>query len=43
MTTELHIAVRELVDFVLRSGDLQREFSGPSRAVEAIRAHQRIQ
>ena len=43
MTTTLHVAVRDLVDFVLRSGDLKREFSGPSRAVEAIRAHQRIQ
>jgi DNA excision repair protein ERCC-2 len=39
----MHIAVRDLVAFVLRRGDLKREFSGPSRAVEAIRAHQRIQ
>ncbi len=43
MTIDVHVAVRELVAFVLRGGDLHREFSGPSRAVEAIRAHQRIQ
>lgn len=43
MTLEMRIAVRDLVAFVLRRGNLRREFSGPSRAVEAIRAHQRIQ
>ncbi len=43
MTIDVHVAVRDLVAFVLRGGDLQREFTGPSRAVEAIRAHQRIQ
>jgi len=35
--------VRELVEFVLRSGDLESEFAGASRAVDAIRIHQRIQ
>jgi DNA excision repair protein ERCC-2 len=35
--------VRELVEHVLRSGDLTFEFLGSSRPVEAIRAHQRIQ
>jgi DNA excision repair protein ERCC-2 len=40
---ELKIAVRELVEYVLRSGDLIFEFLGSSRPVEAIRAHQKIQ
>jgi len=40
---ELKIAVRELIEHVLRSGDLIFEFLGSSRPVEAIRAHQKIQ
>ena len=43
MRSELKIAVRELVEHVLRSGDLVFEFLGSSRPVEAIRAHQKIQ
>jgi DNA excision repair protein ERCC-2 len=43
LKSELKIAVRELVEHVLRSGDLMFEFLGSSRAVEAIRAHQKIQ
>lgn len=39
----MKIAVRELVEYVLRSGDLAFEFLGASRPVEAIRAHQKIQ
>ena len=39
----LKIAVRDLVTRVLRFGDLEFSFSGPSRAAAAIRAHQRIQ
>jgi DNA excision repair protein ERCC-2 len=39
----LNIAVRELVEHTLRSGDLGFEFLGPSRALDAIRAHQKIQ
>ena len=41
--TELRIAVRVLVEHVLRSGDLELEFMRSSRPVEAIRAHQKIQ
>jgi DNA excision repair protein ERCC-2 len=40
---KLNIAVRELVEFVCRSGDLTVSFSGARRSVEAIRAHQKIQ
>jgi DNA excision repair protein ERCC-2 len=43
LKNELKIAVRELIEHVLRSGDLVFEFLGSSRPVEAIRAHQRIQ
>jgi len=41
--TTLSIGVRELVEFVLRSGDLKVEFAGASRAADAIRIHQKIQ
>ena len=43
MAVELNISVRDLVAFVLSAGDLTSVFTGPSRAAEAIRAHQRIQ
>ncbi len=43
MKKKLHIAVRELVGHVLRSGDLELEFLSSSRPVEGIRAHQKIQ
>jgi DNA excision repair protein ERCC-2 len=39
----VRIAVRALVEHVLRSGDLVHAFMGPNRALEAIRIHQRIQ
>lgn len=37
------IAVRSLVEQLLRSGDLRHDFFGSVRAVEGIRAHQQIQ
>jgi DNA excision repair protein ERCC-2 len=40
---KLQIAVRTLVEHVLRSGDLELVFIGTNRAVEGIRAHQKIQ
>ena len=43
MTVELKIAVRELVELTMRSGDLDASFRGSGRSVEAIRAHQRLQ
>lgn len=39
----LKIAVRELVEFVMRSGDLQLEFMSATRPTEGIRAHQKVQ
>src|SRR5688572_24839619 len=39
------VSVRELVEFVLREGDLggERQFVRPDRALAGIRAHQKIQ
>lgn len=39
------VQVRELVEFVLRQGDLgaERQFVGPDRALAGIRGHQQIQ
>lgn len=39
------VSVRDLVEFVLRRGDLgrEREFVGPDRALAGIRGHQKIQ
>ena len=39
----LKVSVRELVEFVLRSGDLVSGFTGSSRNVEGIKGHQTIQ
>jgi DNA excision repair protein ERCC-2 len=43
LKSELKIAVRDLVQYALRCGDLQFEFLGSTRPVDAIRAHQKIQ
>jgi DNA excision repair protein ERCC-2 len=43
LKTRIQISVRNLVDFALRSGDLESFFSGSGSALEAIRAHQKIQ
>lgn len=39
----MRVSVRELVEFVLQSGDLQATANGPSRTLEGIKAHQFIQ
>ncbi len=43
MKSEIKIAVRDLVHYALRAGDLQFEFLGSTRPADAIRAHQKIQ
>ena len=43
MKTNLQISVRALVEYVLRTGDLEPAFSGSGNPVDAIRAHQKIQ
>jgi DNA excision repair protein ERCC-2 len=40
---DIKISVRNLVEFVLRAGDLDMRFMGSSRAVEGTKAHQKIQ
>src|SRR5947209_3652565 len=44
-THSISVSVREMVEFVLRTGSLggERDFSAPSRALEGTRGHQRIQ
>ena len=36
-------SVRNLVEFCLKKGDIDNRFSGSARAIEGIRAHQKIQ
>jgi len=43
LSDTLHISVRDLVHYMLRSGDLNLTFFGSERPVQAIRAHQAIQ
>ncbi|MBN1932396.1 MAG: ATP-dependent DNA helicase [Desulfobacterales bacterium] len=43
MKRKLQVAVRALVEHVFRTGDLELEFTGAGRTLEAIRAHQKIQ
>ena len=40
---DIKISVRNLVEFVLRAGDLDTRFMGSNRAVEGTKAHQKIQ
>lgn len=40
---QVRISVRNFVEFVLRSGDLDSRFTGSSRAIEGTKAHQKIQ
>ena len=40
---DIKISVRNLVEFVLRAGDLDMRFMGSSRTVEGTKAHQKIQ
>ena len=42
-TPVLKVAVRELVEHTLRSGDLVFQFTGTSRTIDAIYAHQKVQ
>lgn len=42
-SNKLSISVRELIEFVLRSGDIKTVFLTTARAVDGIKAHQKIQ
>lgn len=39
----IKISVRNLIDFVMRSGDIDNTFKDNTRMIEGIRAHQKIQ
>ncbi len=41
--TEIKVSVRNVIEFIMRSGDLESGFIGNSRAVEGTRAHQKVQ
>lgn len=41
--SEIKVSVRELIEFVLRCGNLVSSFAGSSRNIDAIKAHQKIQ
>lgn len=43
MKKEISISVRKLVELIRRGGDLNHSFTGRSRSVEGIRAHQKLQ
>jgi DNA excision repair protein ERCC-2 len=43
ISNKIKISVRDLIELVLRYGDLVSSFSGTNRNVEAIKAHQKIQ
>ncbi|WP_425514351.1 ATP-dependent DNA helicase [Clostridium mobile] len=43
MSKEFKISVRNLVEFIMRSGDIDSTFIGNSRALEGTRVHQKIQ
>ena len=39
----IRISVRNLVEFILRSGDIDSGFCGPNRAAEGTRIHRNLQ
>lgn len=43
MELELRLPIRQLVEFLLRSGSIDSRFSGFDRALEGARIHRRLQ
>lgn len=43
MSNVINVSVRNLVEFVLRSGDIDNSFMSMSRALEGTKAHQKVQ
>jgi Rad3-related DNA helicase len=41
--TKIRISVRNLVEFIFRSGDIDSQFMSNSRALEGTKAHQKVQ
>lgn len=42
-SSEIRISVRNLIEFVMRSGDLDSRFVGTNRVLEGTKSHQKIQ
>ena len=40
---KIKTSVRNLIEFVMRSGDIDNRFRDNTRMIEGIRAHQKIQ
>ncbi len=43
MSKQIKISVRNLVEFILRSGDIDNTFVSSTRALEGTRAYQKVQ
>ena len=43
MSIEVRKSVREFVELVLKSGSLDNRFTTNARAIEGVRAHQKLQ
>ncbi|MBZ2175778.1 ATP-dependent DNA helicase [Schnuerera sp. xch1] len=43
MSRHIRVSIRNLIEFILRSGDIDSRFMSSARAVEGTRAHQKIQ
>ncbi|MGL5329716.1 MAG: hypothetical protein ACRDD7_10630, partial [Peptostreptococcaceae bacterium] len=43
MTKEIKISIRNLVEFIMRHGDIDNRFISNIKAIEGIRGHQKIQ
>lgn len=43
MSPSIQVAIRSLVEFICRKGDLSNDFSPSARAIEGIRLHQLVQ
>ncbi len=43
MSIEIKVSVRNLVEFVLRSGDIDNSYMSMSRALDGTKAHQKVQ
>jgi len=43
MKNQIRVSIRNLIEFVLRSGDIDNSFMSMSRALEGTKAHQKVQ
>lgn len=43
MKNQIRVSIRNLIEFILRSGDIDNSFMSMSRALEGTKAHQKVQ